>query len=132
MRLEGNLQGGPVFAAGRHVEVALEFVRFLVRDGWLGLWPSFAGDRYLPVLAKLTDQPFWMDPGDPHRMSAVMQVATHPNVYSFWGLPDAQGRFDDDYASALKGAVHRIVVDGLTPEQAAAEVIARVKQYPRE
>ena len=53
-------------------------MRFLVRDGWLGLWPSFAGDRYLPVLAKLTDQPFWLDPGDPHRMSAVMQVATHP------------------------------------------------------
>jgi multiple sugar transport system substrate-binding protein len=132
LHLEGNLQGGPVFAAGRHVEVALEFVRFLVRDGWLGLWPSFAGDRYLPVLATLTDQPFWMDPGDPHRMSAVIQVATHPNVYSYWGLPDAQGRFRDDYISAMTTAVHRIAVDGLTPEQAAAEVIARVKQYPRE
>ena len=128
LHLEGNLDGGAVFAAGRHVEAALEFVRFLVRDGWLGLWPSFAGDRYLPVLATLTDQPFWLDPGDPHRMSAVMQVMTHPNVYSVWGLPDAQRRFSDDYSLALRTAVHRIVVDGLTPEQAAAEAIARVKQ----
>jgi multiple sugar transport system substrate-binding protein len=86
----------------------------------------------LPVLARLTDQPFWLDPGDPHRMAAVMQVASHPNLYSFWGLPDTRRRFADDYTSALRDAVHRIVVDGLTPEQAAAEAIARVKQFPNE
>jgi multiple sugar transport system substrate-binding protein len=107
-------------------------VRFLVRDGWLGLWPSFAGDRYLPVLATLIDQPFWLDTGDPHRMSAVMQVATHPNVYSAWGLPDPQRRFGQDYGREKRTAVHRIAVDGLTPEQAAAEVIARIKQLPSE
>src|SRR4051794_14670679 len=128
LHLEGNLQGGAVFVAGRHVEAALRFVRFLVEDGWLGLWPSFAGDRYLPVLARLTDQPFWMDPGDPHRMSAVMQVTTHPQVYSAWGLPDPQRRFGDDYTSALRGAVHRVVVDGPEPKQAADEAIARVRQ----
>ena len=56
------------------------------------------GGPHLPVLATLTDQPFWLDPGDPHRMSAVMQVTTHPHVYDAWGLPDAQRRFAPDYA----------------------------------
>jgi multiple sugar transport system substrate-binding protein len=128
LHIEGNMNVGAVFAAGRHVEEALEFVRFVVRDGWLGHLPSFSGDRYLPVLATLTNQPFWLDPSDPHRMNAVMQVATHPGVYSVWGLPDAQRFIADDYILALRTAVHRIVVDGLTPEQAAAETIARVKQ----
>jgi hypothetical protein len=53
LHIEGSLDGGAVFAAGRHVEAALTFVQFLVEDGWLGLWPQFGGDRYLPVLANL-------------------------------------------------------------------------------
>jgi multiple sugar transport system substrate-binding protein len=101
LHLDGTLHGGAVFAAGCHVGAALAFVRFLVGDGWLGHWPSFAGDRYLPVLARLVDQPFWMDPGDPHRIRSVTQVMSHPNVYSFWGLPDAQSRIGEDYALAL-------------------------------
>ena len=28
----------------------------------------------LPPMPKLLDQPFWLDPSDPHRMAAVMQV----------------------------------------------------------
>jgi hypothetical protein len=60
-----------------------------------------------------------------------MQVTNHPQVYSVWGLPDAQrSHLVDDYHRALRTAVKRIVVNGLTPEQAAAEVIALVKQSP--
>jgi multiple sugar transport system substrate-binding protein len=114
-----------VFKAGGHEQAAKEFVRLLVGEGWLVHWLDFIGDRWPPPLL---EQPFWLDPGDPHRMSAVMQVMTHPHVDSIWGLPDAQRRFGADYGLALRTAVHRIVVDGLTPEQAAAEAIARVKQ----
>jgi hypothetical protein len=28
--------------------IAKDFVRFLVEDGWLAHWLTFAGDRYLP------------------------------------------------------------------------------------
>jgi multiple sugar transport system substrate-binding protein len=117
-----------IFKAGRHAAAAKEFVRFLVGEGWLAHWLDFAGDRFLPVLARLTDQPFWLDPGDTHRMSAVMQVMTYPQDYGWWGLPDAQRRHEVGYSTALRTAVHRIVVDGLTPEQAADEAIARVHQ----
>jgi multiple sugar transport system substrate-binding protein len=128
LRILGAMNGGAVFATGRHVEAALEFVRFLVEDGWLGHWPSFAGDRNLPVLARLLDQPFWLDPSDPHRMRSVMQVATHPNGYSWWGLPDAQRQLANDYMLALTTAVHRVGAEGLTPEQAVDEAITRIKQ----
>jgi multiple sugar transport system substrate-binding protein len=123
-----RFQEAAVFRAGEHVASAKEFVRFLVGEGWLAHWLDFTADRWLPSMPALLDQPFWLDPGDPHRMSAVMQVTTHPHVYDIWGLPDAQRRFGADYGLALRTAVHRIVVDGLTPEQAAAEAIARVHQ----
>ena len=35
---------------------------------------NFSGERFLPPMPKLLDQPFWLDPSDPHRMAAVMQV----------------------------------------------------------
>jgi multiple sugar transport system substrate-binding protein len=128
LHLSAGLQGGVVFAAGQHRNTALEFVQFLVRDGWLAHWLTFAGDRYIPVLARLTDQPFWLDPGDPHRMQAVMQITTHPQNYLWWGLPSAQRRHADDYAKALAAAVHHIVADGVNPEQAADQAIARLKK----
>ena len=38
-------------------------------EGWLAHWLDFAGDRFLPPMRKLLDQPFWLDPSDPHRMA---------------------------------------------------------------
>jgi multiple sugar transport system substrate-binding protein len=128
LHLSAVLAGGMVFAGGQHRDTALEFVQFLVRDGWLAHWLTFAGDRYIPVLATLTDQPFWLDPGDPHRMQAVMQITNHPQNYLWWGLPSAQRHHDDAYAKALTTAVQRIVTEGISPERAADEAIARVKQ----
>jgi multiple sugar transport system substrate-binding protein len=128
LHLEAALDGGAVFAAGHHTETALEFVRFLIGEGWLAHWLTFAGDRYVPVLAGLQDQPFWLDPGDPHRMQSVIQSTTHPQVYLWWGLPYAQRRYMEDYHVALGTAVHRVVTEGISPEQAVDEAIARVKQ----
>ena len=67
-----------VFKDGGHVATAKEFVRFLVGEGWLAHWLDFAGDRFLPPMPELLEQPFWLDPSDPHRMAAAMQFLTQP------------------------------------------------------
>ena len=68
-----------VFKDGGHVAAtAKEFVRFLVAEGWLLHYLDFSGERMLPPMSKLLDQPFWLDPSDPHRMAAVMQVSIAP------------------------------------------------------
>jgi multiple sugar transport system substrate-binding protein len=64
-----------VFKNGAHVAAAEQFVRFLIGEGWLAHYLNFSGQRILPLMPEL-DQPFWLDPGDPHLMAAVMQVAT--------------------------------------------------------
>jgi multiple sugar transport system substrate-binding protein len=33
--------------------------------------------------SKLLEQPFWLDASDPHRMAAVMQVASRPLVHNY-------------------------------------------------
>jgi hypothetical protein len=72
-----------VFNGGRNVAAAEEFVRFLVSEGWLAHYLDFSAERMMPPLPGLLNQPFWLDPSDPHRMAAVMQVASRPLMYSY-------------------------------------------------
>ncbi len=126
--LLGFLQLGVVIKAGRNTAIAKDFVRFLVEDGWLAHWLTFAGDRYLPPMRKLVEQPFWLDPSDPHRMRAAMQTLTHPHLTNV-GVRDNEWRSSQAYEENVWGkAIHRVVAEGISPEQAVDEAIARIKQ----
>ena len=72
-----------VFKDGSNISAAEEFVHFLVVEGWLGHYLDFAGERMMPPMPKLLEAPFWLDPSDPHRMAAVMQVASRPMQYNY-------------------------------------------------
>ena len=76
-----QLHAAAVFKDGGNVATAKEFVRFLVEEGWLAHYLDFSGERMLPPMPKLLEQPFWLDPSDPHRMAAAMQVLTRPRAY---------------------------------------------------
>jgi multiple sugar transport system substrate-binding protein len=116
------------FKAGGHGATAKEFVRFLVGEGWLAHWLDFAGDRFLPPLPALLEQPFWLDTSDPHRMASALQFLTRPRDYDY-AVVSGKWRYRLVSKEAIwPKAIHRIVVDGLTPERAADEAIARVHQ----
>jgi multiple sugar transport system substrate-binding protein len=119
-----------VLKAGGHAATAKEFVRFLVADGWLAHWLNFVGDRFLPPLPALLQQPFWLDPSDPHRMAAVMQFVNRPRDYweAYAGLSGDWRHHRVVGEAVWPKAIHRIVTEGVTPEQAVDEAIARVKQ----
>jgi multiple sugar transport system substrate-binding protein len=126
--LLGFLQRGVVIKAGRNLAIAKDFVRFLVEDGWLAHWLTFAGDRYVPPMRKLVDQPFWLNPSDPHRMRAAMQTLTHSHLTNV-GVRDNEWRSSRVYEENVWGnAVHRVVTENISPEQAVNEAIARIKQ----
>jgi multiple sugar transport system substrate-binding protein len=117
-----------VFRGGGHVEAAKQFVHFLVGEGWLAHWFDFAGDRLLPPMPALLEQPFWLDPGDPHRMATAMQFLTRPHLHSYQVASGEWRHRLVDQEYVWPKAIHRIIVDGLTPDQAVDEAIARVKQ----
>jgi multiple sugar transport system substrate-binding protein len=118
-----------VFNGGRNVAAAEDFVRFLVAEGWLAHYLDFSAERMLPPLPGLLRQPFWLDPSDRHRMAAVMQVASRPSMYSYVAA-SGDRRYDRTrYPEHVWGkAIHRVAVEGITPEQAVDEAIARIKQ----
>jgi multiple sugar transport system substrate-binding protein len=103
-------------------------VRFLVQEGWLAHWLTFAGDRFMPTMRKLVEQPFWLDPRDPHRMRAAIQILTRPHLMNM-DVRDNESRSVAIWDENVWGhAVHRVVADRISPEQAVDEAIARIKQ----
>jgi multiple sugar transport system substrate-binding protein len=117
-----------VFKQGRNPDLAGRLVNFLAEDGWLARWLDFAGDRLMPPMRKLVEQPFWLDPTDPHRMRAAIQIMTRPHLMNM-DVRDHErqsGPIWDE--NVWPKAVHRVVADGVTPEQAVDEAIARIKQ----
>jgi multiple sugar transport system substrate-binding protein len=124
---------GVVFTGARNVEEGKDFLRFILEQKRLGAWLEGAQGRYLPTMFELVGSPFWMDPADQHRRSAVEELVgpTMPNLgpvrasLPLWWDQAARQRL-------FGGAVQRIAVDGLTPEQAADELIARLKQLQSE
>jgi multiple sugar transport system substrate-binding protein len=121
-------EAAAVFTDGGHVATAKEFVHFLVAEGWLAHWLDFAGERILPPMPKLLEAPFWLDPSDRHKMASVMQISSRPRHYYY---PTASGDWRHQIVTTERvwpKAVHRVVADGVSPEQAVDEAIARIKQ----
>jgi multiple sugar transport system substrate-binding protein len=117
-----------VFKAGGHVPLAKEFVRFLVGEGWLMHYLNFSGERMLPSVPTLLDQPFWLDPSETHRMASAIQFLTRPRTYSYWVTSGDPRHLVVNGELVWAKAVHRVAADGISPEQAVDEAIARIKQ----
>jgi multiple sugar transport system substrate-binding protein len=115
-----------VFREGGHLATAKEFVRFLVGEGWLAHYLNFSGERMLPPLPKLLQAPFWLDPSDPHRMRSAMQFLTQPRSYDYVAVSGDWRHSERN--DVWPEAVQRVAADGISPEQAVDEAIARVKQ----
>jgi multiple sugar transport system substrate-binding protein len=126
--IQGYVVPAVVFKDAAHVATGEEFVRFLLAKGWLAHYLDFSAERYLPAMPGLRDAPFWLDPSDPHHMAAAMQISLRPLAHDY---ANASGDWRHDRVQTERvwqKAVHRVAADGISPEQAVDEAIARIKQ----
>ncbi len=128
LAITAGFNAATAFRAGGHDPLAKEFVRFLVEDGWLAHYLDFSGERMLPAMTKLLQQPFWLDPSDRHHMVSAIQFLTHPRDYKHWVASGDPRHLLVRRENVWGRAVHRVVAEGITPEQAVDEAIARIKQ----
>lgn len=115
-----------LFAESNKQTLAKDFLAYLIRPEVTEDYLQAAGGRNLPVNKQVWKDPFWKDPTDPHISTAakiLIQGQTRPFYYvqnpayslvlneNIWGK-----------------ALNKIVVDGISPEQAADEAIEQIKQ----
>ena len=89
---------------------------------------NLSGERVLPSIPALLDQPFWLDPSDRHHMAAAMQAQSRPLAHDY-AATSGDRRHDQIYDERVWAtAIHRIATANITPEKAVDEAIARIKQ----
>ena len=126
--IQGYLYRAVAFRAGSNPALAGDFVRFLAEEGWLAHWLTFMGDQFMPPMRGLVEQPFWLDSSDPHRMRAAIQIMTQPHLI-YMEVRDKEWRSPQLFEENVWAkAVHRVAAEGISPEQAVDEAIARIKQ----
>jgi multiple sugar transport system substrate-binding protein len=126
MRYLVTLNAAVLFAESPNREIAKDFLAYLAQPQTIGNYLKASGTRYLPVMIPVWKDPFWSDPTDPHR-SVAAKTLTHGQTRSFYIVQNPA------YTLVLSEniwgkALHRIVVNGITPQQAADEAIERIKQ----
>jgi multiple sugar transport system substrate-binding protein len=82
----------------------------------------------LPSIPALLRQPFWLNPSDRHHMAAVMQAEARPITHNYTAASGDLGHDQIFNDGVWAKAIHRIVTEGISPEQAVDEAIARIKQ----
>jgi multiple sugar transport system substrate-binding protein len=115
-----------IFAGSRNQSAAKEFLSYLIQPEIIENYLQSAGGRYLPVLTKLERSPFWTNTADPH-ISSATQLLNTGLTRSFYNIQNPA------YSVVLEENIwgktlNRIVVDQVSPEQAADEAIAQIKQ----
>jgi multiple sugar transport system substrate-binding protein len=123
--IESGFVRAEVFKDAEHVDAAKEFLGFLLSEGRLGAYIEASLGRGLPTMPALLETPYWQDPKDPHRTAAAAQLG-QPVAPVYSNLNLKYGQVEEE--AVWETAAHRIAADGLTPEQAADEAIARIQQ----
>jgi multiple sugar transport system substrate-binding protein len=118
-----------VFAEANHHEMAKQFLTYFVNPDILNPYLK-TSKRNLPVTKTVLNDPFWGRSKDPHiatMIHVLTQELTRPTATAYHPAYSAVVS-----ERVWTKAIHRILVDRISVEQASDEAIARVKQIFRQ
>ncbi|MDZ8259972.1 ABC transporter substrate-binding protein [Nostoc sp. ChiQUE01b] len=115
-----------LFAESKNQKVAKDFLAYLIKPEIIGNYLKATGGRYLPVMKSVWKDPFWTNPADPH-LSTATQTLTKGLTRPFYIVQNPA------YSLVLEEnvwgkALNQIVVNSISPEEAADMAIERIKQ----
>ena len=113
--------------AAQHIDVAKDFLKYLIQPRNIGQYLKEARGRWVPVMPSITkSDPFWTDPADPHRPVATKQEIDGPTMPWFQAFNPA---YADVNAQQVWGTAEAAIMqDNVTPEKAADQALAAIKE----
>ena len=78
----------------------------------------------MPAIVK--DDPWWLDPKDPHRAAYVQQCLLSPTVAQFWVFNPAYALVQNEHV--FPNGWIDIMKEGMTPQAAAGKAFKRVEE----
>ena len=115
--------------AERNLEDAKSFLSYLIQPDVLASYIEAAGGRFFPVNKANWDDPFWNNPDDPHLSTVRKMLTESPTRPHYFSDNPA---YMEVFAENVWGrALHQILAEGKSPEEAADWAIARITQIFR-
>ncbi|MBV9248421.1 MAG: carbohydrate ABC transporter substrate-binding protein [Acetobacteraceae bacterium] len=111
----------------KNAEVAKDFAKFVIQPKVVGEYLKAGLGRSLPVMPSLAkDDPFWLDPKDPHVPPYTRQGLLGPTVPLYYVFNPAYGQVQTEHVWGV--AMADIMKGGLAPEQATAKAFKRIEE----
>jgi multiple sugar transport system substrate-binding protein len=118
--------GGFIPKEAANVAVAKDFMRFFMQPEVMNENLKGGLGRWVPVIPSIVrEDPWWLDPSDPHRSPYVHEAVLGPTVPAFNGYNPAWGQVN---AEQLWGVAHADVIkQGMTAEAAVDKAFRRAE-----
>src|SRR5271169_3288523 len=126
---------GLIPKAAQNVAVAKDFLKYLIQPKVNDEYLKTGLGRRVPAMPAIAkNDPWWLDPKDPHRVAYTTQCLFSPTVPSFWVFNPAYAQVQNEHVWQTAWA--EIMKDGAAPQAAAEKAFKRVEEifakYPIE
>ena len=118
---------GLIPKGAKNVEGAKDFLKYLIQPKVNNEYLKTGLGRRIPAMPSIVkDDPWWVDPKDPHRVSYTQQGLLGPTVPSFWVYNPAYAQVQNEHVWQTAWA--EIMKDGAAPQAAADKAIKRIEE----
>ncbi len=110
----------------KNIDAAKDFLKYFIQPDNLNTYLKQARGRWVPVMPEnVKNDPYWMDPADPHRPVAVRQALVTPTASWFQIRNPAYA--DVNAKQIWAAAEANITQKGWTAEKAADDALDQIK-----
>src|ERR1700687_1157552 len=118
---------GLIPKGAKNIPAAKDFLKYLIQPKVCNEYLKTGLGRRLPAMPVIAkDDPWWLDPADPHRVAYTTQGLLGPTVPEFWVFNPAYAPVQNAHAWA--GAWAEIMTDGVAPQAAAEKAFKRIEE----
>jgi multiple sugar transport system substrate-binding protein len=118
---------GLIPKGAKNVEVAKEFLKYLIQPKVCSEYLKTGLARRVPAMpAIVKDDPWWLDPKDPHRTAYVKQALLDPTSPQLWAYNPAYAQVQNEHV--WQTGWMDVIQGGMTPQAAADKAFKRVEE----
>jgi multiple sugar transport system substrate-binding protein len=125
MTAELGVTGAFIPKGAKNVEVAKDFIKYVIQPKIANEYLKQGLGRWLPAVPEMVkNDPFWLDPKDPHVSAYAKEGALDPTVPNF---PSFNPGYAEANAQQIWGtAAADVIREGMTPQAAADKALSRI------
>ncbi len=122
-----NAGGGFIPKGAKNLAVAKDFLKYVIQPKVVNEYLKAGLGRWLPPMPDLVkNDPFWLDPKDPHREAYTRQGLLGPTLPNY---PVFNPGYAEANAQQIWGtAAADVIREGMTPQAAAEKALKKIAQ----